>query len=77
MQLKIISKPFRKENHAKGVVVKALMDGDIAVGCLHCVENYGVKIREVSKTSKSVLNLVWRNKLGITAHAVNVYISKY
>ena len=61
------------ENYAKGVVVKATDEGDIAVD-VYTVLSYGVKISEVSKNIQERVKFSLENKLGITAHAVNVYI---
>ena len=62
-----------KENYAKGVVVKATDEGDIAVD-VYTVLSYGVKISEVSKNIQERVRFSLENQLGITAQTVNVYI---
>ncbi|MGT2742801.1 Asp23/Gls24 family envelope stress response protein [Streptococcus plurextorum] len=63
---------LRKENYAKGVVVKATDEG-IAVD-VYTVMSYGVKISEVSKNIQERVAFNLESQLGITANAVNVYI---
>ena len=41
---------------------------------VYTVLSYGVKISEVSKNIQERVKFSLENKLGITAHAVNVYI---
>ncbi|MGT2682464.1 Asp23/Gls24 family envelope stress response protein [Streptococcus porci] len=63
---------LRKENYAKGVVVKSTEEG-IAVD-VYTVMSYGVKISEVSKNIQERVKFNLESQLGITASAVNVYI---
>ncbi|MFC5631695.1 MULTISPECIES: Asp23/Gls24 family envelope stress response protein [Streptococcus] len=63
---------LRKENYAKGVVVKSTEEG-IAVD-VYTVMSYGVKISEVSKNIQERVKFNLESQLGITANAVNVYI---
>lgn len=64
---------LRKENYAKGVVVKNDETGGIAVD-VYTVMSYGVKISEVSKNIQERVKFNLENQLGITAQTVNVYI---
>jgi uncharacterized alkaline shock family protein YloU len=59
---------LRKENYAKGVVVKSTESG-ISVD-VYTVMSYGVKISEVSKNIQFNLE----NQLGLSADMVNVYV---
>ena len=62
-----------KENYAKGVVVRAGEASSIDVD-VYTVLSYGIKISEVSKNIQERVRYALENQLGITAHAVNVYI---
>ncbi|HFI0694256.1 Asp23/Gls24 family envelope stress response protein [Streptococcus suis] len=64
---------LRKENYSKGVVIKTLEDGRIAVD-VYTVMSYGVKISEVSRNIQERVKFNLENQLGITVDAVNVFI---
>lgn len=63
---------LRKENYAKGVVVKST-DKGISVD-LYTVMSYGVKISEVSKNIQERVKFNLENQLGLLVDTVNVYI---
>lgn len=63
---------LRKENYAKGVVVKSTEEG-ISVD-VHTVMSYGVKISEVSKNIQDRVAFNLESQLGISAHMVNVFV---
>lgn len=63
---------LRKENYAKGVVVRATDEG-IAVD-VYTVMSYGVKISEVSKNIQERVKFNLENQLGISAGVVNVFV---
>ena len=63
---------LRRENYAKGVVVKA---GDTGITVdVYTVMSYGVKISEVSKNIQERVKFNLENQLGLTADMVNVYV---
>ncbi len=64
---------LRKENYSKGVVIKTLEDGRIAVD-VYTVMSYGVKISEVSRNIQERVKFNLENQLGISVDAVNVFI---
>ena len=63
---------LRKENYAKGVVVKSTESG-ISVD-VYTVMSYGVKISEVSKNIQERVKFNLENQLGLSADTVNVYV---
>lgn len=63
---------LRKENYAKGVVVKST-DSGISVD-VYTVMSYGVKISEVSKNIQERVKFNLENQLGLSADTVNVYV---
>ena len=63
---------LRKENYAKGVVVRSSEAG-IAVD-VYTVMSYGVKISEVSKNIQERVKFNLENQLGLSADMVNVYV---
>lgn len=63
---------LRRENYAKGVVVKAGQN-TITVD-LYTVLSYGVKISEVAKNIQDRVQFALENHLGIRVDAVNVYV---
>lgn len=63
---------LRKENYAKGVVIKASETG-ISVD-VYTVISYGVKISEVSKNIQERVKFNLESQLGIVADTVNVYV---
>lgn len=63
---------LRKENYAKGVVVKSTESG-ISVD-VYTVMSYGVKISEVSKNIQERVKFNLENQLGLSADMVNVYV---
>lgn len=63
---------LRKENYAKGVVVRSTDEG-IAVD-VYTVMSYGVKISEVSKNIQERVKFNLENQLGISASVVNVFV---
>ncbi|HEP5454073.1 TPA: Asp23/Gls24 family envelope stress response protein [Streptococcus pyogenes] len=63
---------LRKENYAKGVVVKST-DLGISVD-VYTVMSYGVKISEVSKNIQERVKFNLESQLGLTADMVNVYV---
>ena len=63
---------LRKENYAKGVVVKST-DSGISVD-FYTVMSYGVKISEVSKNIQERVKFNLENQLGLSADTVNVYV---
>ncbi len=64
---------LRKENYSKGVVIKTLDDGRIAVD-VYTVMSYGVKISEVSRNIQERVKFNLESQLGISVDAVNVFI---
>ncbi len=64
---------LRRENYAKGVVVRSTVDEGISVD-VYTVMSYGVKISEVSKNIQERVKFNLENQLGITADTVNVYV---
>ena len=64
---------LRKENYSKGVVIKTLEDGRIAVD-VYTVMSYGVKISEVSRNIQERVKFNLESQLGISVDAVNVFI---
>ena len=64
---------LRKENYAKGVVVKSTEDEGIAVD-VYTVLSYGVKISEVSKNIQERVKFNLENQLGISADKVNIFV---
>ena len=74
LQLKIISKHYcEKKNYSKGVVIRTLEDGRIAVD-VYTVMSYGVRISEVSRNIQERVKFNLENQLGISVDAVNVFI---
>lgn len=63
---------LRKENYAKGVIVKSTPEG-ITVD-VYTVMSYGVKISEVSKNIQERVKFNLENQLGISVDSVNVYV---
>lgn len=63
---------LRKENYAKGVLIKSTETG-IAVD-VYTVMSYGVKISEVSKNIQDRIKFNLESQLGITAESVTVYV---
>lgn len=63
---------LRRDNYAKGVVVKAT-DAGIAVD-VYTVLSYGVKISEVAKNIQDRVQFSLESQLGITVEAVNVFV---
>ncbi|ACG63044.1 TPA: Asp23/Gls24 family envelope stress response protein [Streptococcus equi subsp. zooepidemicus] len=63
---------LRKENYAKGVVVKST-DMGISVD-VYTVMSYGVKISEVSKNIQERVKFNLESQLGLSADMVNVYV---
>ncbi len=64
---------LRRENYAKGVVVRASEEAGISVD-VYTVMSYGVKISEVSKNIQERVKFNLENQLGIAADTVNVYV---
>ncbi|KXT75316.1 Asp23/Gls24 family envelope stress response protein [Streptococcus sp. DD12] len=64
---------LRRENYAKGVVVRASEEDGISVD-VYTVMSYGVKISEVSKNIQERVKFNLENQLGIAADTVNVYV---
>ncbi|MGT2667647.1 Asp23/Gls24 family envelope stress response protein [Streptococcus rifensis] len=64
---------LRRENYAKGVVVRTEESGGIAVD-VYTVMSYGVKISEVSRNIQESVKFQLENQLGISAETVNVFI---
>lgn len=63
---------LRKENYAKGVVVRQEENG-VAVD-VYIVVGYGTKISEVSRNVQDSVKYNLSNVLGITANSVNVFV---
>lgn len=63
---------LRRENYAKGVVVKSTEEG-ISVD-VYTVLSYGVKISEVAKNIQERVQFALENQLGIMVNAVNIYV---
>lgn len=63
---------LRKENYAKGVIVKSTPEGIIVD--VYTVMSYGVKISEVSKNIQERVKFNLENQLGISVDSVNVYV---
>lgn len=64
---------LRKENYAKGVVVRSLEDGRIAVD-VYTVMSYGVRISEVARNIQERVTFNLENQLGIVVDTVNVFV---
>ena len=63
---------MRKENYAKGVVVRQ-QDNGVAIDVYIIVE-YGTKISEVSKNVQSKVKYNLESMLGVSANSVNVFV---
>ncbi|MGX7031518.1 Asp23/Gls24 family envelope stress response protein [Vagococcus zengguangii] len=63
---------LRKENYARGVVVRQEENG-VAVD-VYTVISYGTKISEVSKNVQEKVKYNLETMLGITANSVNVFV---
>lgn len=64
---------LRKENYAKGIVVKTVENERIIVD-VYTVMSYGVKISEVSRNIQERVTFSLENQLGIAVEAVNVFV---
>ncbi|GEL88872.1 Asp23/Gls24 family envelope stress response protein [Pediococcus parvulus] len=63
---------LRKENYAKGVVVRQ-QDNGVAID-VYIVVSYGTKISEVSKNVQSKVKYNLESMLGVSANSVNVFV---
>lgn len=63
---------LRKENYAKGVVVRQ-EDNGVAID-VYIVVGYGVKISEVSRNVQDSVKYNLETTLGITANSVNIFV---
>ncbi|CAM4029772.1 Asp23/Gls24 family envelope stress response protein [Catellicoccus marimammalium] len=67
-----INEILRKENYAKGVVVRQEENG-VAID-VYIVVGYGTKISEVSRNVQDSVKYSLETMLGISANSVNVYV---
>lgn len=67
-----INEILRRENYAKGVVVRQEENG-IAVD-VYTIVSYGTKISEVSRNVQEKVKYNLETMLGITANSVNVFV---
>ena len=63
---------LRKENYAKGVVVRQ-QDNGVAID-VYIIVSYGTKISEVSKNVQSKVKYNLESMLGVSANSVNVFV---
>ena len=67
-----ISEILRKENYARGVVVRQEENG-IAVD-VYTIVSYGTKISEVSRNVQEKVKYNLETMLGVVANSVNVFV---
>ena len=67
-----INEILRKENYARGVVVRQ-EDNEIAVD-VYTIVSYGTKISEVSRNVQEKVKYNLDAMLGVTANSVNVFV---
>lgn len=67
-----INEILRKENYARGVVVRQ-EDNEIAVD-VYTIVSYGTKISEVSRNVQEKVKYNLDSMLGVTANSVNVFV---
>ena len=67
-----ITEILRKENYARGVVVRQ-EDNGIAVD-VYTIISYGTKISEVSRNVQEKVKYNLEALLGVTANSVNVFV---
>ena len=67
-----INEILRKENYARGVVVR-LEDNEVAVE-VYTIVSYGTKISEVSRNVQEKVKYNLDSMLGVTANSVNVFV---
>lgn len=67
-----INEILRRENYARGVVVRQEENG-IAVD-VYTIVSYGTKISEVSRNVQEKVKYNLETMLGITANSVNVFV---
>lgn len=64
---------LKKENYARGVVVKNNEDGQIDVD-LYIIVSFGVKITETVKEAQKKVKYVLEKSLSQDIHSVNVFV---
>ncbi len=67
-----IAEILRKENFAKGVIVR--QEDELISIDMYIIVSYGTKISEVAHNVQSQVKYTLDKTLGLTIHAVNVYI---
>lgn len=63
---------LRKENYAKGVIVRN--ESDVIDIDVYVIVSYGTKISEVAYQVQSTVMYTLKQVLGLTVQAVNVYV---
>jgi uncharacterized alkaline shock family protein YloU len=67
-----ISEILRKENFAKGVIVRE-EDGDVHID-MYIIVSYGVKISEVAHNVQTKVKYTLDKTLGLSVQSINIYV---